>query len=168
MTRQSDAELPYRPCVGIVLLDETGRVWIGHRIPKLPADGSEHMWQLPQGGIDEGESPQTAALRELKEETGIDQVQVIAESSRWLSYDLPPELVGVALKGKYKGQRLKFFAMRFLGGDGDVDISEGSEHKAEFDAWRWAQFAELPDLVVPFKRGIYEAVVAEFAHLAAR
>lgn len=168
MTQQVAADLPYRPCVGIMLLNQDGLIWIGHRIPKLPGDGSDHMWQIPQGGIDGDESPRAAALRELKEETGVGAVEIIAESRDWLVYDLPPELVGIALKGKYRGQRLKWFAMRFLGGDGDVDISECPGHKAEFDAWRWAEMAELPNLVVPFKRGVYEAVVAEFAHLAAR
>jgi putative (di)nucleoside polyphosphate hydrolase len=168
MANRPTAELPYRPCAGIVLLDQAGRVWIGHRIPKSTEDASGYLWQLPQGGIDEGESPREAALRELKEETGVNKVEIIAESSDWLTYDLPPDLVGIALKGKYRGQRLKWFAMRFLGDDGDVDISEQQGHRAEFDDWRWAKLAELPGLAIPFKRGVYEAIVAEFAHLAAR
>ena len=160
------AHLPYRPCVGIFLLNRSGQVWIGRRLSKWWGDQSDRMWQMPQGGIDEGEAPRDAALRELHEEVGTRHAEIVAESTRWLSYDLPPETLGVALKGRYRGQRQKWFAMRFQGRDHDIDISAKAGQKAEFDAWRWAPAQELPDLVVPFKRPVYEAIVEEFAPLA--
>ncbi len=160
------ARLPYRPCVGIVLLNADGLVWIGHRIPKWHGDAnSETMWQLPQGGIDKGETPEEAAMRELHEEVGTDKAEIIAEAREWLSYDLPPEALGKALKGKYCGQRQKWFAMRFLGTDADIDIGPRAGHKPEFDAWRWAKLDEIAGLVVAFKRPIYETLMKEFAGL---
>lgn len=159
-------DLPHRPGVGIMLLNHAGLVWIGRRSPKWIGDKSAHIWQMPQGGIAPGEAPQSAALRELEEETSVHSVEVLAEAADWLSYELPQELIGVALKGRYRGQRQRWFAMRFLGTDGEIDISARNGHKAEFDAWRWADIGELVDLAVPFKRPIYEAVVHEFAHLA--
>lgn len=167
MAGDAFSHLPYRPCVGIFLLNSTGAVWVGRRLSKWDGDRSENMWQMPQGGIDEGESPRTAALRELDEEIGTSEARIIAESRQWLQYDLPPEALGTALKGKYRGQRQKWFAMRFLGRDEDIDIAAKPGHKAEFDAWRWAPVGELADLVVPFKRATYEAVVEEFGRLAA-
>jgi putative (di)nucleoside polyphosphate hydrolase len=162
------AELPLRPCVGIMVLNADGRAWIGRRLPKWIGDKSGYIWQMPQGGISAGEEPAAAALRELEEETSIRSVEVLAEASEWLSYELPEHLLGVALKGRYRGQRQKWFAMRFTGQDSDIDISARNGHKAEFEAWRWADLEELPRLIVPFKRPIYEAVIREFAHLARR
>ena len=151
------ADLPYRRCAGIVLLGGGGRVFAGQSID-LPGS-----WQMPQGGIDEGESPREAALRELEEEIGTARGEIIAESSGWLTYDLPPELLGRALKGRYRGQKQKWFAMRFAGSDGDIDI-HGVAHP-EFDAWRWMTPDDMLGAIVPFKRSVYEAVFAEFAEL---
>ena len=161
------ARLPYRACVGIMLLNRDGRVWIGRRAqdPSIQEDEPGN-WQMPQGGIDEGEDARLAALRELEEETGISDVEVLEETAGWLTYDLPPHLVGVALKGKYRGQKQKWFAMRYLGTDADIDLDAAADN--EFDAWRWEDAEALPGLIVDFKRPVYERVVAAFAHLAAR
>lgn len=159
------AVLPYRPCVGIMLINREGLVWIGRRLPKWIGDRSTYIWQMPQGGIERGEEPRDAAFRELYEETGITSVELLAESQQWLSYDLPDELIGIALKGKYRGQRQRWFAMLFTGPDSEIDIAPRNGKKAEFDAWRWAPLAELPQGIVSFKRHIYEEVVAEFTHL---
>ena len=150
--------LPYRPCAGIMLLNDENKVFVAKRI-----DNKVEAWQMPQGGIDEGESPQQAAVRELYEETGIKNAEIIAESQGWYDYDLPSHLVAQLWKGKYRGQTQKWFAMRFLGTDGDIDINTA---EPEFDAWRWAPIAELLDLVVPFKRHVYADLVAAFGHLA--
>ena len=159
MSPEEIARLPYRPCVGIMLIDRRGRVFVAQRI-----DNPGAAWQMPQGGIDEGESPRQAALRELLEETGTDKVEILAESGNWLRYDLPAELVPRIWGGRYRGQEQKWFALRFLGTDADIDIAT---EEPEFRAWRWADPAELPDLIVPFKRRLYEQLVAEFGHLAA-
>ena len=159
-------QLPYRPCVGVMLVNGPGLVWVGRRLPKWSEDRSAHFWQMPQGGIDKGEEARKAALRELEEETGVRSVEVVAEIDHWLSYDLPDHLLGVALKGKYRGQTQKWFLMRFTGNDREIEIEPRKGHKQEFDAWRWASIKELPGLFVPFKRPIYEALVAEFAPLA--
>ena len=161
----SPPQLPHRPCVGIVLVNKDGLVWIGRRLPKWSEDKSAFIWQMPQGGIDADEEARAAALRELEEETGVRSVEVIGESAGWLTYDLPDHLLGVALKGKYRGQTQKWFVMRFRGDDAEICIAARNGHKQEFDAWRWARLEELPDLIVPFKRGIYDALIAEFAPL---
>ena len=166
LTQTQSPSLPYRPCVGVVLVNKDGLVWIGRRLPKWSEDKSAFIWQMPQGGIDKGEETRAAALRELEEETGVHSVEVMSESASWLSYDLPDNLLGVALKGKYRGQTQKWFVMRFLGDDTEIRIEARNGHKQEFDAWRWAPLEELPDLIVPFKRGIYEALIAEFGALA--
>ena len=158
-------ELPYRPCVGVALLNRQGLVWVGRRRDKQNDEGIGHWWQMPQGGIDEGESAAQAAMRELREETGVTSAEVIAEAPDWLTYDLPAHLIGISWKGRYRGQKQKWFACRFVGADDEIDIS-GIGHKAEFDQWRWAPITELPDLIVPFKRNVYVEVVAAFRHLA--
>jgi len=159
------SSMPYRRAAGMLVFNRDGLVWLGRRVPKWEGDRSEFLWQMPQGGIDKGESPREAALRELEEEIGTSRVEILAESKQWLTYDLPPEALGVAFKGKYRGQTLKWFAMRFLGGDSEIDITERKGHKVEFDDWRWVALEEVPKLVVPFKRPVYEAVIEEFAGL---
>lgn len=166
-TNPMSSSLPFRPCVGIMLLNQTGKVWIGRRISKPHDDPDQFVWQMPQGGIDEGENPDSAAIRELEEETGITSVTILKESSDWLSYELPTALQGKALKGKYRGQKQKWFAMRFEGEEGEINIEEKPDHKAEFDLWKWEQAIELPGLIVPFKRHVYEEVIKEFRHLLA-
>jgi putative (di)nucleoside polyphosphate hydrolase len=157
-----------------MLLNGRGQVWLGRRKPKwlgpvqaaawqLPVEG---MWQMPQGGIGPHERPEQTALRELEEETAIRSVAIIGEVQEWLTYDLPDELLGVALKGRYRGQHQRWFALRFSGDDGEINIASRNGLKAEFDAWRWADMADVPRLIVPFKREVYLTVVAEFRHLA--
>ncbi|PRD43824.1 RNA pyrophosphohydrolase [Phyllobacterium phragmitis] len=161
--------LPYRPCVGIMVLNRDGLVWAGRRIviPGDEMDGALQLWQMPQGGIDKGEDAEVAARRELYEETGIHTVSLLAEAPDWIHYDLPPHLVGVALKGKYRGQKQKWFAYRFEGETSEIAINPPPQgHTAEFDEWAWKPMAELPSLIVPFKRGLYEKVIATFRHLA--
>ena len=155
-------DLPYRPCVGIMLISRDGLVWVGRRRPKWAGDGAAYIWQMPQGGISGGESARAAAVRELEEETGVESVELLAEAPGWFTYDLPEELLGVALKGRYRGQRQKWFAMRFTGSEREIDIAPRGGHKAEFDDWRWAEASALPGLIVPFKRQIYADVVAAF------
>ena len=161
--------LPLRPCAGIALFNAEGQVWIGRRSPKWASTPQSYLsgpiWQLPQGGIFEGEQPADAAVRELREETGVSSVSLLAEIPGWLSYELPSDLVGIALKGRYGGQRLRWFAMRFEGDDTEIDIDTDGI-KSEFDAWRWADLAELPELALPFKRSVYETVACEFAPFA--
>ena len=144
------------------------RAWCGlaGACPKWLDDKSAYIWQMPQGGMMSGEAPEHAAVRELDEETSVRSVAHLAESAHWLEYELPQHLLGIALKGRYRGQRQKWFAMRFTGKDADIDISAKNGHKAEFDAWRWAAVEELPGLAVSFKRPIYEAIVQEFGHFA--
>ncbi|MBF0326377.1 MAG: RNA pyrophosphohydrolase [Alphaproteobacteria bacterium] len=146
---------PYRLGVGLVLFNAEGLVFTARRI-----DTKEPAWQFPQGGIDEDEEPLAAALREMKEEIGTDKAEVIAESRDWISYDLPPDLADKVWKGRFRGQKQKWYALKFLGADSDIDID--TEHP-EFSEWRWMKLAEVPALIVPFKRSLYDQVVAEFA-----
>ena len=153
--------LPYRPCAGFMLVNAQGLVFVGQRI-----DPSAHgFWQMPQGGIDKGEDVREAALRELEEEVGVaaHMVEVIAQSAQPYLYDLPPELLGRVWKGKYRGQEQHWFLGRFLGSDADIDLE--AHDPPEFNAWRWIAPEQLPELIVPFKRAVYEGLVAEFRHL---
>jgi putative (di)nucleoside polyphosphate hydrolase len=160
----------YRPAVGIMLLNRQGLVFVGRRRPKGQRDAvtPQFEWQMPQGGIDKGESPLDAARRELHEETNVRSVSLLAESSDWYNYDLPPGATQ-RWKGKYIGQTQKWFAFRFTGGDSEIDIEHPADgaHAPEFDAWRWERVENLPRLIVPFKRAVYEKVMRDFAHLGA-
>jgi putative (di)nucleoside polyphosphate hydrolase len=155
------SDLPYRPCAGVMLLNREGKVFVGQRI-----DNTLEAWQMPQGGIDPGEDPRDTAIRELGEETGIapEHVELIAEAPEELVYDLPADMIGKVWKGRYRGQRQRWFLFRFTGSDADVNIA--TEHP-EFRAWRWSDPADLPRLIVPFKRELYEQVLAVFGeHLS--
>ncbi len=147
-----------------MLLNSSGLVWVGRRISKYDNDRAEQMWQMPQGGIDKGEQPRDAAFRELEEETGTTKASLLAEIEDWLTYDLPPDVLGVALKGKYRGQKQKWFAMRFEGDDSEINITPEKGEKAEFDDWKWVAMSELPGLIVPFKRQVYLRVIEGFRH----
>ncbi|MFQ6018320.1 MAG: RNA pyrophosphohydrolase [Kiloniellaceae bacterium] len=150
--------LPYRPGVGIMLLNRSGKVFVARR-----NDMPSEAWQMPQGGIDEGEPPREAALRELREELGTDKAEIIAERAGWIRYDIPADLIPKLWGGRFRGQRQKWFVLRFLGTDADIDIETA---EPEFSAWKWAEMGELPALIVPFKRQVYAQLVAEFGHLA--
>ena len=160
----------YRPGVGIMLIDRQGRVFIGRRRNKRLAEhvAPGYEWQMPQGGIDEDEEPYQAALRELREETNVGSVSLLAEAPDWYAYDLPDPIARQSWQGRYIGQRQKWFALRFEGDDAEIDIAHpAGGHKPEFDAWRWERMERLPDLIIPFKRRVYEQVVAAFAPFAA-
>jgi putative (di)nucleoside polyphosphate hydrolase len=163
-----ESQLPYRLGVGVVLFNDEGLIWLGRRIERSdePEKG-RYRWQLPQGGIDAGEEPEAAVIRELYEETGVRSAEIVAETSGWVAYDLPLDLIGVALKGRYRGQKQKWYAMRFTGDNSEVNIASPGGHEPEFDMWRWAPHREAPELVVPFKRPLYETVLGEFARLLA-
>jgi len=154
------ADLPYRPCAGIMLANKDGKIFVGQRLDNRASDA----WQMPQGGIDDGEEPQDAAIRELFEETGIasELVDIIAQSRDEHFYDLPDELLGKLWKGKWRGQRQYWFLMRFKGDDADINIDTAHP---EFSEWQWVVPDRLPHLIVPFKRRLYENIVAEFAAL---
>ncbi len=158
------AHLPYRPNVGAVLFDRRGYVLAARRADLPNAEGAAGVWQLPQGGIDEGEDPATAVLRELREEVGTDNATILAEHPAWLSYDLPPHLLGRALGGRYRGQRQRWFALRFLGADTDIRLD--LDPHPEFDAWKWVKLAALPTLEVGFKRETYRILADSFASYA--
>jgi len=165
-------DLPYRPCVGIALFNAEGRVWVGRRSDvDAEGEGDGHWWQMPQGGLDEGEDPEQAAYRELYEETSIpaSDVALIRSAPGWIAYDLPRELVGISWKGRYRGQKQKWFALRYTGNEAEIDVLKpgGGKFKPEFSDWRWETLERLPELIVPFKRQVYEQVVAAFADLGA-
>ena len=149
--------LGYRPCVGMMVFNRSGRVFVGQRL-----DNPTDAWQMPQGGIDKGEDPRAAALRELEEEIGTANVEIIAETEDWLRYDLPQTLIGKLWKGRYRGQEQKWFVMRFLGGDDEIDLHT---HHPEFSDWKWVDVVALPDLIVPFKRSLYRELVRRFRDL---
>ena len=155
-------ELPFRPCVGIMLVNTHNHVFIGRRVQEAGPEhvSEDHAWQMPQGGIDEGEEPLQAALRELREETNVTSVSLIAETPDWFSYELPKEVAKQAWKGRSRGQTQKWFAFRFEGDESEIDILDpaGAPHP-EFDEWRWERPEHLPALVIPFKRPVYEQVV---------
>jgi putative (di)nucleoside polyphosphate hydrolase len=157
-------ELPYRPNVGAVLFNAAGRIFVARRADFPNAEGPAGGWQLPQGGIDAGEDPRQAVLRELAEEIGTDRAEIIGEYPDWLTYDLPAHLIGVALHGKWRGQRQRWFALRFTGVDSDIRLD--ADPDPEFDAWRWAELADLPAMAVDFKRPIYDILALSFARFA--
>ncbi|HEY0205753.1 MAG TPA: RNA pyrophosphohydrolase [Acetobacteraceae bacterium] len=156
--------LPYRPNVGAVLFNARGLVFVARRADMPNAEGAAGGWQLPQGGIDEDEDPELALLRELEEEIGTRNVVVVGEHPEWLTYDLPPDLQGRTLGGRYRGQRQRWFALRFTGRDSDIRLD--LDPHPEFDAWRWAALDELPGLAVAFKRPIYEILAGSFRRFA--
>lgn len=165
-SNSSKSSLPYRPCVGVMLVNGEGLVFVGRRTDRQDAtEGQGNWWQMPQGGIDADEDPEAAARRELYEETGVTSVKMIGESQDWYYYDLPSELVGIAWKGRYCGQRQKWFVARFEGAESEIDLDGRPDHDAEFDAWKWVELAALPEMIVPFKRKVYAELVAEFAPL---
>jgi putative (di)nucleoside polyphosphate hydrolase len=158
MSRRLHADLPYRPCAGMMVFNCDGRVFVGKRI-----DQTQEAWQLPQGGIDPGEDPRHAALRELKEEIGTSNVAFLREHPQWLTYDLPENLIGVVWEGRYRGQRVKWFALRFLGTDREINLA--TPHP-EFSEWKWLDIGDLLPLTVPFKRNLYANAIAAFSDLA--
>ncbi len=157
-------DLPYRPNVGAVLFNPLGDVFVARRADLPNAEAAPGGWQLPQGGIDPDEDPRTAVLRELEEEIGTGNATIIGEHPDWLTYDLPPDLLGKALGGRYRGQRQRWFALRFNGRDGDVRLDR--DPHPEFDAWRWAQLADLPGMAVGFKRPTYDVLAHSFRRFA--
>lgn len=149
--------LPYRPCAGIMMHNDEGQIFVARRL-----DMRSEAWQMPQGGIDEGEDAQEAALRELEEEIGTAKAEIVAQSQQWHHYDLPDHLIGQLWKGRYRGQKQRWFLLRFTGKDCDINLE--TDHP-EFSAWRWAPLKDLPSLIVPFKRDLYKQVIEEFGPL---
>ena len=154
LSPQEIERLPYRPCVGAMLVNHQSQVFVAQR-----NDMKSEAWQMPQGGIDDGEDPREAVFRELWEETGVESAEIIHESQTWLDYDLPVDLIPKLWKGRYRGQRQKWFALRFLGDDSEIQIDRPD---AEFNAWKWAPLEALPSLIVPFKKTLYAQLVEEF------
>lgn len=152
-------KLPYRKGVGAVLFNAEGKVFVAQRL-----DNPGKYWQMPQGGIDKGEKPRQALIREVAEEIGNISYEIIAKGSSWISYDLPDELIGVVWKGRYRGQKQKWFALKFTGDDGDINLNATSH--PEFSEWKWVDIGNLPSLAIPFKRELYEKIAAEFKRFA--
>jgi putative (di)nucleoside polyphosphate hydrolase len=169
MPKKNPADITaYRPCVGVMLINGEGLVWVGRRFEKQNDDGIGKWWQMPQGGIDEGEDVRAAALRELEEETGVTSAEFIEEASDWFKYDLPEKLIGRSWGGRFRGQKQKWVALRFTGQDSEVNLKPAKNdkgHKQEFDQWKWASMDEVLDIVVPFKKRVYEDVIAALRHL---
>jgi putative (di)nucleoside polyphosphate hydrolase len=162
--------LPYRPCIGVMLINQDGLVFIGRRLGGPEHVDATHTWQMPQGGLDDGEDPYKGALRELYEETNVRSVSKLAEARDWYAYDLPTEVGKSAWRGKYRGQKQKWFALRFTGNDGEINVQKpgSGKHKPEFLEWRWEKMERLPELIIPFKRDVYLQVVREFSRFSAR
>jgi putative (di)nucleoside polyphosphate hydrolase len=158
----------YRPCVGLTVFSRDGLVFLGRRRLGVETGNSHEAWQMPQGGIDPGETPLQAALRELYEETNMSSVSLLGEAEEWFCYDLPAPLAGQAWKGRYRGQTQKWFAFRFEGDESEIDVSKpgGGRHKPEFSGWRWERLERVPELIIPFKRQVYERVADAFARYA--
>jgi putative (di)nucleoside polyphosphate hydrolase len=166
MARYED--LPYRPCVGVMLVNRAGLVFIGRRSGGPEHVDDTHAWQMPQGGVDPGEDIYQAALRELYEETNVRSVSLLAEAKDWYAYDIPREIIGQAWSGKYRGQKQKWYALRFTGKDAEIDIAHpAGEHEPEFVEWRWEKMERLPEMIIPFKRKVYEQVIEEFRQFGA-
>lgn len=162
------AESIYRPCVGLAVFNPEGLVFLGRRRVGPETGNLKQGWQMPQGGIDPGETPLQAAVRELYEETNIRSATLLGEAEDWLCYDLPSALANQAWKGRYRGQTQRWFAFRFDGDDSEIDVTRpgGGRHKPEFGAWRWERLDRVPELIVPFKRDVYERVVTAFSRFA--
>ena len=158
--------LPYRPCVGVMLINAGGRVFVGRRSDRSEEGVDSTWWQMPQGGLDEGEEPEAGARRELAEETGVTSARFVARTQEWLAYDLPDELIGIDWEGRYRGQKQLWFAARFEGPESEIDLDPRDGHEQEFDAWQWVTLAELPALVVPFKRKVYLSVIEQLGAVA--
>lgn len=173
MGMRARQDMPYRDCVGVAVFNRSGHVFVGRRRAEDDPEDSAELgspWQMPQGGMDKGESPLQAAHRELFEETSIRSVELLAEAADWICYDLPDDVLGIALHGRYRGQRQRWFAFAFVGDESEIDVlapGDGSV-ASEFDAWRWEPLSHLPGLVVPFKHDAYRQVVAAFADIPAR
>ena len=160
-------DLPYRTCVGVMLLNAAGLVFIGRRTGGIEHVDESHVWQMPQGGVDPGEDTWEAAKRELYEETSVRSIEKLGEVGDWLIYDIPRTVAGRAWKGRYRGQRQKWYAARFTGKEAEINVANpGGGHKPEFEAWRWERLEATPGLIIPFKRGVYDRVVAAFAPYA--
>lgn len=162
-TTPQPPDLPLRECAGVALFNDRGQVFIGKRVPDKNGDFAD-AWQLPQGGIDKGEEPIDAAIRELYEETSVSTISILTAAPNWITYELPDALLGKALKGKYRGQKQKWFAALFEGNEAEINVQNpgGGSHPAEFTDWRWVELEEIVALIVPFKRSAYAQIVAAF------
>lgn len=160
-------KLPYRDCVGICVINQDKKVWLGDRLGSTELQKTNYTWQMPQGGIDKGEDPLVAAKRELFEETSIQTISLLKEAPDWLYYDLPDDLLGIGLKGKFRGQRQRWFAFHFDGDESEINVispGDGNQHQ-EFQGWRWESLHVVPNLIVPFKRDVYTQVANVFSEL---